>query len=150
MHKRGVKKRTRRVKPKHRTLKRKNVKSRKFMRGGGVFNPNEIGKEKTGTIVLTKTQSLPGLDSEAIISLGKPFSVTYEISRIFVKRNRSIATFVISKISETADGANLLEESIHRDFVYSKPPSESYEISPTTSNWHLRLGSTEYVIVELK
>jgi hypothetical protein len=136
-----------RTRQKHRTLKRKNVKSRKFMRGG-VFVQAECGKEKTGTIVLVPVPLPDGKDFD---SSKKTFHATYIISRILSKpSNGSDAEFKISKISATADGANLLKEPIYLCLSFPTPPSESYVLSRHHGNPLIHIEQTKYNVCELK
>lgn len=170
----GGKKRTRRVKhrrskhrkssrkPKHRTLKRKNVKSRKFMRGGMEEDETHIEMTelpKTGTIVLTGFP-IPreGFNDDNSLKehLKKRFFVKYNLLGIISPTNKrdmkTYAQIEIIKISETADGDNLLTIPIECIFALPRPPSESYTLSASHRNpSYIKLGPSEskYMILEI-
>ena len=147
------KKRTRRVKSKHRTLKRKNVKLRKVMRGGE-------DEEVVAKIFLAKLP-IPhdGYDANYNIkeSLREQFFATYKKLSMVVprtaerERNRDpVGIFEITKISETADGVNLLPQPVICYFKFPKPPSESYVLSGShPSPIYVKLGENKYTIIEI-
>ena len=125
----------------------------------------EITK-KTGTIVLAELP-IPrdGFDPDRNVkeSLRKPFFVTYNKTlRNFgttnhrdIKSGKQYAEFEISKISETADGDNLLTDPIRVVVVIQLPtsPSKSYVLSASHPNpRYVELGpsKSKHMILEIK
>jgi hypothetical protein len=67
------------------------------------------------------------------------------------ERNRGpVGIFGITKISETADGVNLLPQPVKCYFKFPKPPSESYVLSASHPNpIYVNLRENKYIIIEI-